>query len=147
MELIQAPISTLVESPFNYRRSFNDASLHELALNIQSIGIQQPIKCRPIPDAQYSIDKQFEIVFGHRRFRAAQRVPGLEFVPIIVEPMTDEQVRIAQLSENIQREDTSAIEEAEGLRALIDECGLKVEDIMVDTGKSRRHIYNTLRLV
>lgn len=146
MELIQAPISSLAESPFNYRRHFSDESLRELAVNIRAIGLQQPIKVRPIPGAQTIIDKDYEIIFGHRRFRAAQ-LADLEVVPILVQDMTDEQVRIAQLSENIQREDTSPIEEAEGLRALIDECGLKVEDIIVDTGKSRRHIYNTLRLV
>lgn len=145
-EIKRLPISAIQESPFNYRKTFNQATLQELANSIASIGIQQPIKVRPLPYEQTDIYLRYEIVFGARRFRAAQ-LAGLDEIEVIVEDMSDDQVRVAQLSENIQREDTNPIEEAEGLRELNMLHGIRVDELAAKTGKSRSHIYNTMRLV
>lgn len=139
-------MSALRESPFNYRTKFSDEGLQEMADSIKAIGIQQPPKARHIPEGQADIEVTHEIVFGHRRYRDAL-IAGLEEIDVLVEDMTDEQVRIAQLSENIQREDTTALEEAEGLNALVKIHRVPVEQLIKETGKSKSHIYNTLRLV
>lgn len=140
------PIESLKESPFNYRKTFNPATLQELADSIAAIGMQQPIKARPLPDDQQDLSLRYEVVFGHRRLRAA-KMAGLDEVPVLVEDMADDQVRVAQLSENIQREDTNPIEEAHGLRELNMVHGVRIDELVAKTGKGRSHIYNTMRLV
>lgn len=145
MQTIQASIKWLRESPFNHRRTFNQAKLIELAQSIEQIGILQPIVVRELPSEQQDIWVRYEIVAGHRRFRAAA-IAGLEEVPVMITSMSEEQARIAQLTENVQREDVSPIEEANGYRALMDNHGMTVDDLKEKTGKSRSHIYNTLSL-
>lgn len=147
-------ISSLHESPFNYRRTFDDADLQELAASIKAEGILQPLLARPrIPplfadmaDAADTAACGFEIVFGHRRFRAAQ-LAGLESVRCMVRTMSDEQVKRAQIAENLQRKDVHAIEEAEGFRALIDEHGLTADQIFEQVGKSKSYVYGRLKLL
>lgn len=146
MQLITTSIRSLRESPFNYRKDFNPAKLAELALSITAIGIEQPIKVRELPKAQQDIWLRYEIIFGHRRFRAAKQA-GLEEVPVLLVDMTDEQVKLAQLAENLQREDVNPIEEAEGFDRLLRDHGLSVESLVKETGKSRTHIYNRMRLL
>jgi ParB/RepB/Spo0J family partition protein len=135
-------LDQLRESPFNHRRVFNEAALRDLAETMKppTGGVLQPIVVRPCAEGV-----PFEIVFGHRRARAA-RLAGLADVPALVRDMTDEEVKRAQIVENLQREDVSAIEEADGLQALKQEHGLSVEALMAQTGKSRTYIFNRLKL-
>lgn len=146
MNINTLPVECLRESPFNYRKTFTPAAMAELAESIKAIGIQQPLKARPIPDTGTHDQHRYELVFGHRRLRAAIQA-GLEYVPVMIEEMSDEDVRITQLSENLQREDVNPIEEAEALRELNMAHRVSVEQLVADTGKSKSHIYATMRLV
>ena len=145
MDIRHLPIDCLRESPFNYRKTFNATTLAELTESIKAIGIQQPLKARPIPGITTNDTVRYELIFGHRRLRAAIAAE-LDAVPVIVEEMTDEDVRITQLSENLQRDDVNPIEEAEALRELNMAHRVPVEQLMADTGKSKSHIYATMRL-
>jgi len=71
-------IALLRESPFNYRTQMSEAGLQELSDSIQVVGVQQPLKVRPIE--QTDTDHKYEVVFGHRRLRAA-KLAGLQDVP------------------------------------------------------------------
>jgi ParB/RepB/Spo0J family partition protein len=145
MNFEQLHISTIVESPFNYRKTFSPVALQELADSIKHVGIQQPVKVRHLTSDQGDLTGKYELVFGARRFRAAQ-LAGLEFVPALIDDgLTDELIRVIQLIENIQREDVNVIEEAEGLRELR-LAGVPVEQITKETGKKKSHVYATISL-
>jgi ParB/RepB/Spo0J family partition protein len=136
-------LDQLCESPFNPRRTFSEAALQDLAETMKppTGSVLQPIVVRHRPEGAVP----FEIVFGHRRVRAA-RIAGLADVPALVRDLTDEEVKRAQIVENLQREDVSAIEEADGLNALRHEHGISIEALMKQTGKSRTYIFNRLKL-
>lgn len=146
------PVDDLHASPFNPRRTFREAGLQELAADITANGMLSPLLVRPrIPPLFGQIDEPstaacgYELVFGHRRLRAAQ-LAGLFEVPCMVRSMTDEEVRRAQISENLSREDVHPIEEAEGFQALIDD-GTETADSLADRyGKSKSYIYGRLTL-
>lgn len=122
------------------RRSFDEAALAELADSIREHGVLQPLLVRPMTDGGY------RLVAGERRYRAA-RMAGLTEVPVTVREMTDEQESVFALIENLQREDLNAIEEAEGLRQLIETFGLTQEQAAARIGKSRSAVTNSLRLL
>ena len=139
------PLARLRESPFNPRRRYNEASLLELAETMlpPTGRVHQPIVVRPL--VQADVEHDHEIVFGHRRFRAAG-IAGLEEIPAIVRAMTDEEAQLAQVVENLQREDVSPLEEADALHTLRREHGQSIEDLMKHAGKSRSYVFNRLRL-
>lgn len=133
----------LSESPSNPRRTFSEAALDELAASIRLAGVMSPIVVRPV--VQQDIEHDYEIVFGHRRFRAAERA-GLDTIPAIVRAMTDVEVARAQLHENMHRADVHPVEEAEAFARLMHDHGLTVDQLVVESGKSRSHIYGRLKL-
>ncbi|NKI94742.1 ParB/RepB/Spo0J family partition protein [Rhizobacter sp. SG703] len=141
METIHAlALDQLHESPFNPRRTFT--GIDALAANILAEGrIHQPILVRPRPDGV-----GLEIVFGHRRVRAA-RFANLDTAPCMVRDMTDAEARSAQVVENLQRTDVHPLEEAEGFMSMIQNDGLTIEDLVVKFGKSRTFIYNRFKLL
>lgn len=132
----------LSPSPFQPRRRFDEGEISGLAESIRQNGILQPILVRRRPDSP----DRFEIVAGERRWRAAQEVQ-LHEVPIIVKELSDQQVLEMALVENLQRQDLSAIEEADGYQRLISEFGYTQEALAGHMGKSRSHVANTLRLL
>jgi ParB/RepB/Spo0J family partition protein len=133
-------LDQLHESPFNPRRTFT--GIDDLAANIIAEGrIHQPILVRPRPDGD-----SFEIVFGHRRVRAA-RFADLVSAPCMVRDMTDAQSRSAQVAENLQRTDVHPLEEAEGFMSMIQNDGLSTEDLVSKFGKSRTYFYNRFKLL
>lgn len=136
------PVDAIDESPFNPRRTYATDALEQLAETIRRDGMLQPITVRPVTGA----DGRWQIVFGHRRYRAAV-MAGLPTVPAIVRPMSDEAAARAQLVENLQREDVHAIEEAEGFAALMREHGVSADQLVEQTGKSRSYIYGRLKLL
>lgn len=153
------PLEQLHESPFNPRKIFDDTALRELATDMLSVGqVLQPLLVRPrifaqglarrADGLQDSGDTQdgFEIVFGHRRLRAAE-LARLATVPCMVRAMTDAEARRAQISENLQRTDVHPIEEAEGYQALIDHDVVTADDIAAQFGKSRSYVYGRLKLL
>lgn len=144
-------IDALHESPFNPRKIFDDAALAELAADIKAQGrVLQPLLVRPRIPPLFAGDPDatagYEIVFGHRRFRAAE-LAGLAEVPCMVRTMSDAEARRAQISENLQRTDVHPIEEAEGFKALIDNDGESADTIAEQFGKSRSHVYGRLKLL
>lgn len=150
-QITEIRIDDLHESPFNPRKLFNEGALQELAADIKAVGrVLQPLLVRPIVPPLFDGDPDgitgHEIVFGHRRYRAAQ-LAGLTHIPCMVRAMTDEEAKRAQISENLQRADVHPIEEAEGFQALIDDHGMTADLLAEQTGKSRSYIYGRLKLL
>lgn len=146
-QISQIPLEQLHESPFNPRKTFT--GIDELAASIKAEGrVLQPILVRPRLTNPLRDDLQdgFEVVFGRRRLRAAEAA-GLESMPCMVRPMLDEEVKRAQIAENLQREDVHPIEEAEGFQALIDEHGMTADQLAERFGKSRSFVYARLKLL
>ena len=121
------------------RKNFDEEKLEELAASIERHGVIQPLVLR-------KLGKGYEIVAGERRWRAA-RIAGLKEVPCIVKELTDEENMLLAIIENMQREDLNPIEEAEGIRQMIDTYGLTQEQVSYSVGKSRPYISNSLRLL
>ena len=122
------------------RKTFDEASIEELAQSIKQHGVLQPLLVRPIPSGGY------QLVAGERRWRAC-RIAGLTKVPVVIKELTDTETMEIAIIENLQREDLNPIEEAEGLQALIDKCGYTQEEVAASVGKSRPAIANSLRLL
>jgi len=122
-------------------RSYMDAeSLSQLADSIKSQGIMQPILVRAIDDEHY------EIIAGERRWRASQ-MAGLTEVPVLVRDIADEAALAMALIENIQRENLNPLEEALGIKRLIDEFAMTHEKAAAAVGRSRTAVTNLLRLL
>lgn len=135
------PIEWINPSPYQPRRIFDTVTLKELALSIQQRGLIQPVIVRPQPKNP----DRFELIAGERRWRAAQMAKLYE-IPALIENYSDQQAGELALIENIQRQDLSVIEEAEGYFALIEKHDYTQEELAQIMGKSRSHIANLLRL-
>jgi ParB family chromosome partitioning protein len=127
------------------RTRMDEGSLYELAQSIRSQGIMQPILVRPL-GSMAGEPQHFEIIAGERRFRAA-KLAGLDEVPVLVRPVPDEAAAVMALIENIQREDLNPLEEAQGLKRLVDEFNLTHEEAAQAVGRSRSAASNLLRLL
>jgi len=132
-------IDRLKPGRFQPRTRMDDASLAELADSIREQGVMQPILVRPIEGGR------FEIIAGERRWRAAQKA-GLREVPALVKNVPDQAALALALIENIQREDLNPIEEAQGLKRLVDEFGITHDAAAKAVGRSRSAVTNLLRL-
>ncbi|MGN0571357.1 MAG: ParB/RepB/Spo0J family partition protein [Candidatus Fimenecus sp.] len=137
---VTLPIDEIEPNRAQPRKTFDETALAELADSIRAHGVLQPLLVRPSADGSY------RLVAGERRYRAA-RMAGLSEVPVTVREMTDEEESVFALIENLQREDLNAIEEAEGLKQLIDTYGLTQEQAASRVGKSRTAVTNSLRLL
>ena len=133
-------VSLIVPNPNQPRRDFSDKSLDELADSIKELGIVQPITLRNMGDGSY------QIIAGERRWRAAQRA-GLKTVPAYIRTADDEKTMQMALVENIQREDLNPIEIALAYQGLIEQYGLKQEELSAKVGKKRATVTNYLRLL
>ena len=134
------PVEKLQRGEYQPRTNMDQASLEELASSIKSQGIIQPILVRPVSDDQY------EIIAGERRWRAAQ-IAQLDEVPVLVRDIPDEATLAVALIENIQRENLNPVEEAVGLKRLMDEFELTHEEMAKSVGRSRTAVTNLLRLL
>jgi ParB family chromosome partitioning protein len=132
-------ISKVKTNPFQPRREFNEADISELGASIKQHGVLQPIIVRKVGD-------YYEIVAGERRYRAAKLLE-YKSIPAIVKDLSDKEAFEIALIENIQRENLTAIEEAQGYEKLIKEFGHTHESLSKILGKSRSHISNTMRLL
>ena len=121
------------------RKTFSDEALNALAESIIENGIIQPLTVRPYGDV-------YQIVAGERRWRAA-KIAGLSEVPVRIMELTDEQTAQIALIENLQRVDLNPIEEALGYQQLIDEFGMKQDEVAKKVGKARSSVTNSLRLL
>jgi ParB/RepB/Spo0J family partition protein len=141
LSTLAVDVERLVPSPTNPRKDFSGGALGELAESIRTHGILQPLLVRELKGRA-----GYEIVCGERRWRAA-KLAGLTDVPVICRRLTDHQVVEMQVVENLQRADLNAMEEAQGYEVLIQQHGMKPEDLAARIGKSRSHIYCRLKLM
>ncbi len=134
------PIDRIAPNPAQPRRHFNPDALNELAASIRKHGVLQPIiVCRAATDV---VGEGYLIMAGERRFRAS-KLAGLDVLPALVRD--DDPIEVAMI-ENLQREDLSPLEEAEGLGSLIDQYSYTHETLAELIGKSRPYVSNTLAL-
>jgi ParB family chromosome partitioning protein len=136
-------VNALVVGKYQPRTRMDEGALDELADSIRAQGVMQPILVRPLRGDKVG---QYEIIAGERRFRAA-RMAGLAEVPVLVRDVADENAAVMALIENIQREDLNPLEEAQGVRRLLDEFGLTHEQAAQAIGRSRSATSNLLRLL
>lgn len=139
-ESVKLSINEIEPNHDQPRKSFQPEALSELSKSIEEHGILQPLLVRPMADGSY------RLVAGERRYRAA-RMAGLTEVPVTIREMTDEEESLFALIENLHREDLNIIEEAEGIKTLIDSFGLTQEEAAKRVGKSREAVTNILRLL
>tara|TARA_B110000211_G_scaffold118896_1_gene137718 strand:+ start:5772 stop:6629 length:858 start_codon:yes stop_codon:yes gene_type:complete len=141
-EINKLSLGDLSRNPYQPRQVFNEAKLEELSNSIKKNGIIQPIAVRP----KRNDPGKYEIVAGERRWLAAQR-SGLHEIPVNILDLTDVESLEVAIVENIQRDDLSPIEEAEGYKKLLEEFKYDHESISKLMSKSRSHVSNTLRLL
>jgi ParB family chromosome partitioning protein len=138
-------VTQMQAGKYQPRTRMDEGSLYELAESIRSQGIMQPILVRPLEGAGAKTQR-YEIIAGERRFRAA-KLAGLDEVPVLVREVPDESAAVMALIENIQREDLNPLEEAQGLKRLVDEFGMTHEQAAQSVGRSRSAASNLLRLL
>ncbi|MDK1716188.1 nucleoid occlusion protein [Dellaglioa algida] len=133
-------IATIIPNRFQPRRVFDDQKIEELAQTIKEHGLLQPIILREYETGKY------EIIAGERRFRAVTSLDWKE-IPAIIREMNDDQAASMALIENLQREELTAIEEAEAYSKLMDLNHLSQSKLAENMGKSQAFIANKLRLL
>lgn len=134
-------IGKLKAGKYQPRTRMDEGALSELAESIKTQGIMQPILIRPLKGSD-----NYEIIAGERRYRAAM-LAGLKEVPVLVREVADENAAIMALIENIQRENLNPLEEAQGVKRLIDEFNFTHEQAAQAIGRSRSLTSNLLRLL
>ncbi|MGE0357148.1 MAG: ParB/RepB/Spo0J family partition protein [Burkholderiales bacterium] len=139
-DLAELAVGSLRPGKYQPRTRMDQASLAELAESIRVRGILQPVVVRPVDDGNY------EILAGERRWRAAQ-IAGLARVPALIREVADDAALGIGLIENIQREDLNPIEEAAGLKRLVEEFHLTHDEAARAVGRSRSAVTNLLRLL
>lgn len=155
-EFMFLDLALIVESRTNPRKVFYTDRLDELANSIRAAGVHQPILVRPLPASRLgeTFDDRragdplpaYEIIAGHRRFRAS-KLAGKDDIPAIIKRLDDAAVLELQLIENLQRDDLHPLEEAEGYERLIQETGISKPDLGAKIGKSREYVYTRLKLL
>lgn len=138
--LLMLKVEQMQPGKYQPRSYMDDAALQTLADSIKAQGIMQPILVRQLADERY------EIIAGERRWRASQRA-GLKEVPVLVREIADEAALAMALIENIQRENLNPLEEAQGIKRLIDEFDMTHEKAAAAVGRSRVAVSNMLRLL
>jgi len=138
--MLMLNVAQLQPGKYQPRSHMDDAAMQTLADSIKTQGIMQPILVREI-----SVDK-YEIIAGERRWRASQ-IAGLAEVPVLVREIADESALAMALIENIQRENLNPLEEAQGIKRLIDEFAMTHEKAAEAVGRSRVAVSNLLRLL
>lgn len=147
---------SITPSLTNPRKTFDAGKLQELANSIKATGLHQPILVRPLPASRMEdtfLDRRpgmplpsYELIAGERRLRAC-RLAGVDQIAAMIKNLTDTQVLECQIVENLQRDDLSPLEEAEGYQALIDATGINKDAIGDRIGRSRTYVYGRLKLL
>ena len=132
-------ITDIQKNPYQPRKEFDIEKLHELAQSIKENGVIQPIIVRQSPVIGY------EILAGERRYRASL-LAGLRSIPAVVKQLSDQEMMIQSIIENLQRENLNPIEEARAYESLV-EKGFTHAEIADKMGKSRPYISNSIRLL
>ena len=132
-------ITDIQKNPYQPRKEFDGEKLHELAQSIKENGVIQPIIVRQSPVIGY------EILAGERRYRASL-LAGLRYIPAVVKQLSDQEMMVQSIIENLQRENLNPIEEARAYESLV-EKGFTHAEIADKMGKSRPYIRNSIRLL
>ena len=132
-------ITDIQKNPYQPRKEFDGEKLDELAQSIKENGVIQPIIVRQSPVIGY------EILAGERRYRASL-LAGLKSIPAVVKQLSDQEMMIQSIIENLQRENLNPIEEARAYESLVDK-GFTHAEIADKMGKSRPYISNSIRLL
>ena len=132
-------ITDIQKNPYQPRKEFDGEKLHELAQSIKENGVIQPIIVRQSPVIGY------EILAGERRYRASL-LAGLHSIPAVVKQLSDQEMMVQAIIENLQRENLNPIEEARAYESLV-EKGFTHAEIADKMGKSRPYISNSIRLL
>lgn len=138
-EIIEINLSELRPNPYQPRKVFDENAIDELTASIKEHGVFQPIIIK-------KTIKGYEIIAGERRVRASKKA-GLETIPAIIRNFNDVQMMEIALLENLQRENLSAIEEANAYQQMLEKLNLTHEQLSKKVGKSRSHITNILGLL
>ena len=138
-KIVEISLEEIKKNPYQPRTFFNEEKLNELKESIEKNGLLQPIIVKKAVKGYY-------IIAGERRYRAFELL-GRKEIPAIIKEMTDEEMMIFAVLENLQREDLSALEESESYKNLMDKMSLTQEELAKKLGKSRPYIANSLRLL
>ena len=133
-------ITTVHPSADNHRKTFNDASLRELAESIREVGVLQAIAVRPHTAGGY------EIIYGERRYRASLLVGAKTIKATIYNNITDDEAEDMSLSENLQREEVRPTEEAKAFKRLLEKGRYDMYSLVSRFGRSEKYIYTRLKL-
>ncbi|HET9493621.1 MAG TPA: ParB/RepB/Spo0J family partition protein [Chloroflexia bacterium] len=139
--VLDVPVDSIRPNPHQPRQAIQPEQLEELAASMREHGVLQPLVVMRSDDGA-----GYTLIAGERRWRAA-RVAGLESVPAIVKEATPREMLELALVENLQRADLNPLEEAHAYQALVEEFGLKQEEVAERVGKSRITVTNALRLL
>ena len=154
-EFAEVPVGKIQRNPMNHRKHFDGAELHELANSLREEGLHQPIGLRrllegEVPEGQLPLGDpgatEFELIYGERRWRAAQLASIETLQAKIYNGLRREQTHAIALIENLQRAGINAMEEADGYAELMAAEGLTQEEAAARVGKERSTVANTLRL-
>ena len=135
-------IGDISSNPFQPRKHFAAAELHELEESLKATGLLQPITVRPAAGRK----NHFELIAGERRLRAATNI-GWKQIAAVVKDLTDQEILTLALVENLQRADLNPVEEAEGYDHLIKDFGYTQQTVATMVGKDRSTIANVLRVL
>ena len=139
-QIVYIHVDEIERNPFQARTEFDEEHIDELMHSIQEKGVIQPIIVN-------RVGQSYQLIAGERRWRATQKA-GIQEIPAIVHEIESQQDLIElSLIENVQREDLTPIEEAEGYRLLMDKCFLTQEQTARKVGKNRSTVANLLRLL
>lgn len=138
-KIVGITLDEIKKNPYQPRTYFNEEKLNELKESIEKNGLLQPIIVKKAVKGYY-------IIAGERRYRAFELL-GRKEIPAIIKEMTDEEMMVFAVLENLQREDLSALEESESYKNLMDKMSLTQEELAKKLGKSRPYIANSLRLL
>jgi ParB family chromosome partitioning protein len=139
------PVARIAPNPLQPRREFTEEQLGELEASIRENGLLQPLVVRPAT-ALSPAGAEWELVAGERRWRAVRRL-GWSEVPVVVREIDDRTLLVLAIVENVQREDLSPLEEAEGYRRLLEDFGYTQKEVAETVGKDRSTVANLLRLL
>lgn len=148
-EFLSLGLELIAPSLTNPRKTFNEGKLQELAESIKASGVHQPVLARKLPGARVpDTDRKvvYELVCGERRYRAS-KLAGAATIPALIRDLTDDQVLEIQIIENLQRDDLTELEEAEGYEQLMQHSGLTADQVGEKIGKSRSYVYGRLKLL
>lgn len=133
------PVTQVVPNPYQPRTSLDEAALGELTASIEASGLLQPVIVRPRGST-------YELIAGERRWRAVQRL-GWPTIPAVIKEVADQTLLTLALVENLQRNELSAIDEAQGYRRLMDQFAVPQNEVARLTGRNRSTVANLLRLL